>query len=79
VRGHGDADATLGLEVRLVEALGPDRLLTLRHGDWTVSMRLEKSLAPAEQTTVTAAFALENAHLFDQENGRALSHGRPEG
>jgi multiple sugar transport system ATP-binding protein len=70
---------TLGLEVRLVEALGPDRLLTLRHGDWTVSMRLEKSLAPVEQTTVTAAFALNRAHLFDQETGRALSHGRPDG
>jgi multiple sugar transport system ATP-binding protein len=79
VRLAHDGDATLGLEVRLVEALGPDRLLTLRHGDWAVSMRLDKSLAPAEQTTVTAAFAMENAHLFDQENGRALSHGRPEG
>jgi multiple sugar transport system ATP-binding protein len=78
-RVGGRAEATLALEVRLVEALGPDRLLTLRHGDWTVSMRLEKSLAPVEQTTVTAAFALTRAHLFDQENGRALSHGRPDG
>jgi ABC-type sugar transport system ATPase subunit len=75
----GDADATLGLEVRLVETLGPDRLLTLRHGDWTVSMRLEKSLTPVEQTTVTATFALARAHLFDHESGAALSHGRPEG
>jgi len=71
--------ATLDLEVRLVETLGPDRLVTLQHGDWTVSMRLEKSLAPTEATTVTAQFALTTAHLFDQESGCALSHGRPEG
>jgi multiple sugar transport system ATP-binding protein len=75
----GETDATLDLEMRLVETLGPDRLLTLRHGDWTVSMRLEKSLAPVEQATVSAAFALSRAHLFDQESGRALFHGRPAG
>jgi multiple sugar transport system ATP-binding protein len=74
---HGDA--TLELEVRLVESLGPDRLLTLRHGDWTVSMRLDKSLAPVEAATVTATFALARAHLFDHESGCALSHGRPDG
>jgi multiple sugar transport system ATP-binding protein len=72
-------DATLGLEVRLVETLGPDRLLTLGRGDWTVSMRVPKSQTPGEPTAVTAAFALAHAHLFDPESGCALSHGRPDG
>ncbi len=75
----GDSDARLSLEVYLAETLGPDRLLSLRHGDWTVSMRLEKSLAPLEPTTVTATLALARAHLFDRESGSALSHGRPAG
>jgi multiple sugar transport system ATP-binding protein len=75
----GVKGGTLALEVGLVETLGPDRLLTLRHGDWTVSMQVEKSLAPVEKATVTAALALSRAHLFDQESGRALFHWRPEG
>jgi multiple sugar transport system ATP-binding protein len=75
----GETDATLLMEVRLAETLGAERLLTLRHGDWMASTRLEKSLAPIEQTTVTVSFALARAHLFDQESGCALSHGQPKG
>ena len=67
------------MEVRLVETLGPERLVTLRHGDWTVSMRLEKAQAAPERTTLPVGFDLAAAHLFDRESGCALSHGRPEG
>ncbi len=76
---NGDTDATLGMDVCLAETLGPNRLLTLGHGDWTVSLPVEKSLAPVENATVTTAFTVTRAHLFDQESGRALSHGRPDG
>ncbi len=75
----GDVDATLPMEVQLAEILGAESLLTLRHGDWTASLRVEKSLAPAERTMVTVSFALARAHLFDQESGCALSHGLPIG
>jgi multiple sugar transport system ATP-binding protein len=76
---QGAAEATLPMEVQLAETLGAECLVTLRHGDWTATMRVEKSLTPNVQTTVTVSFALAQAHLFDQESGCALSHGLPTG
>jgi multiple sugar transport system ATP-binding protein len=74
-----NADATLSMKVQLAETLGADCVLTLGHGHWTASLRVERSLAPAEQATVAVSFVLARAHLFDQESGCALSHGLPTG
>jgi ABC-type sugar transport system ATPase subunit len=68
----------LTMEVRLIEARGADRLLTLRRGGWTVTARLPLAPAAAEGATVPVGLRLGRAHLFDGPSGRALCHGRTE-
>ncbi len=70
-----EAEARLTLEVALVERLGPVSLVTLAHGDWTVMARLPGAAPWVERTAVEVELDLEQAHLFDQATGRALSHG----
>jgi sn-glycerol 3-phosphate transport system ATP-binding protein len=68
----------LTMEVRLIEARGPDRLLTLRRGGWTVTARLPAAPAVAEGAAAEVGLRLGRAHLFDGPTGRALCHGRTE-
>jgi multiple sugar transport system ATP-binding protein len=77
--GPGRTDVVkLTMEVRLIEARGPDRLLTLRRGGWTVTARLPAAPAVAEGAAVEVGLRLGRAHLFDGPTGRALCHGRTE-
>jgi multiple sugar transport system ATP-binding protein len=73
------AEVRLTLEVALVERLGPVSLVTLAHGDWSVTARLSGACPWVERTAVEVELALEQAHLFDRETGRALSHGHGRG
>jgi len=69
----------LQMEVRLIEARGADRLLTLRRGDWALTARQpagEPAASAAGLTTV--GLRLGRAHLFDGVTGVALCHGRRE-
>jgi ABC-type sugar transport system ATPase subunit len=68
--------ARFTMEVALVERLGPVSLVTLAHGDATVMARLEGACPWQERTAVEVELALEQASLFDQATGRALSHSR---
>jgi multiple sugar transport system ATP-binding protein len=68
----------LTMEVRLIEARGPDRLLTLRRGGWAVTARLPSAPAVAEGAAARVGLRLGRAHLFDGPTGRALCHGRTE-
>jgi ABC-type sugar transport system ATPase subunit len=77
--GRPGAEVRLTMEVALVERLGPVSLVTLAHGDWTVTARLPGAIPWVERTAVEVGLGLEQAHLFDQATGRALSHGRPPG
>jgi multiple sugar transport system ATP-binding protein len=70
-----EAEGRLILEVALVERLGPVSLVTLAHGDWTVTARLSGATPWVEHTAVEVELALEQAHLFDRQTGRALAHG----
>src|SRR5262249_53444949 len=58
-------DVNLTMEVRLIEARGPDRLLTLRRGSWTVTARLPMAPAVAEGAAAQVGLRLGRAHLFD--------------
>jgi ABC-type sugar transport system ATPase subunit len=64
------------MEVALVERLGPVSLVTLAHGDATLTARLEGQCPWREGERVAVELALGQAHLFDQATGVALSHGR---
>jgi ABC-type sugar transport system ATPase subunit len=72
----------LTMEVRLIEARGADRLLTLRRGGWAVTARQPAAGEPAASAAgcMTAAVGLRlgRAHLFDGATGVALCHGRRE-
>jgi ABC-type sugar transport system ATPase subunit len=70
-----EGQARFPTEVALVERLGPVSLVTLAHGDVSLTARWEGS-PPAEGATVAVAPELEQAHLFDHHSGRALAHGR---
>jgi ABC-type sugar transport system ATPase subunit len=73
VRGTvGTARCTM--EVALVERLGPVSLVTLAHDDTTWTARLEGVCPWPERSAVDVELALEQAHLFDQATGQALSH-----
>ena len=74
----GPGEGRLGMEVRLVERLGPLTLLTLAAGGWTVTARLAVPPAVCEGEAIVAAFDWTRAHLFDPATGRALSLGRGE-
>jgi multiple sugar transport system ATP-binding protein len=75
----GPGEGCLGMDVRLVERLGPVQLVTLATGSWTVTARMAVSPALEEGAEVFAAFDLTQAHLFDPATSRALCHGRVEG
>jgi multiple sugar transport system ATP-binding protein len=80
--GGGDAGgpALLVMEVRLVETLGPVRLVTLRRGGWAVTARAERPGPVADEgSPLAVAFDPDGAHLFDPASGLALCHGRPAG
>jgi ABC-type sugar transport system ATPase subunit len=67
-------DTRLTMKVDSVESVGSTRFLNLKCDGWTVAVRLERETAPPEGTAVEVGFALEQAHLFDQESGVALAH-----
>jgi ABC-type sugar transport system ATPase subunit len=75
---NGDDEATLDMDVRLVERAGSTTLITLQRGDWTVIARQEDQpsshflLPNPEGERVTVGLDLSRAHLFDPATGRAL-------
>jgi multiple sugar transport system ATP-binding protein len=72
---EGPEEGRLQMEVRVVERLGPVRLVTLAAASWEVTARLAPTPVVNEGETVFAAFDLTRAHLFDPATGRALCHG----
>ncbi len=69
------------MEVRLIEARGADRLLTLRRGGWALTARQpagEPAASAAGCATAEVGLRLGRAHLFDGATGVALCHGRRE-
>jgi multiple sugar transport system ATP-binding protein len=73
---EGLGEGRLGMEVRLVERLGPVWLVTLARANWMVTARLSPHTGmPKGVEHVFAAFDLTRAHLFDPATGRALCHG----
>ncbi|HEY7315370.1 MAG TPA: ABC transporter ATP-binding protein [Gemmataceae bacterium] len=72
---EGPGEGRLGMEVRLIERLGPIRLVTLAAASWVVTVRTPPTPEVNEGETVYAAFDLARAHLFDPATGRALCHG----
>lgn len=76
-------EGRLVIQVRLVERLGPVQLVTMDRRDagptgWTITARLAMTPVVHEGATITVAFDLTRAHLFDPATGRALCHGRGE-
>src|SRR5262249_35069476 len=71
----GSEEGRLHMEVRLVERLGPVRLVTLAAASWVATARLAPTPVVNEGETVSATFDLTRAHLFDPATGRALCHG----
>lgn len=72
-------ESSLSMEVRQIEPLGTDRLVTLTRNGWWLTTRVDGSLAVRERSIVEVALDLRGAHLFDAATGRALSHGTPAG
>jgi multiple sugar transport system ATP-binding protein len=72
---EGPGEGRLGMEVRLLERLGPVRLVTLTAANWTVIARTPPTPQISEGETRYAAFDLTRAHLFDPATGLALCHG----
>jgi ABC-type sugar transport system ATPase subunit len=72
----GEDEASLVVDVRLVERAGPTTLITLQRGDWTIIARQEDRPTPAaEGQRVTVGLDLSRTHLFDPATGRALTAG----
>lgn len=76
---EGPGEGRLGMEVRLVERLGPVQLATLAAAGWTVTARLTVTPAITEGAMLFATFDWTRAHLFDPATGRVLCHGHVEG
>lgn len=81
-------EATLPMEVLLVEPLGHSCLVTLRHKGWQALALADAGLGRGGGSTfdtcptkqmVEVSFNMEHAHLFDRSTGLALSHSRPAG
>ncbi len=79
-------EASLGMEVLLIESLGNTSLVTLRRGGWQAvafgddSLSRQPSTEPQKQgPMVDVTFNMEHAHLFDRSTGVALSSSRPAG
>jgi multiple sugar transport system ATP-binding protein len=71
----GGTPGTIEMEVRRVEALGRDWLLTLSRGDWQLTARLSDASPPVEGSRAAVRLDLTRAHLFDPASGRALLAG----
>ncbi len=70
-------EATLAMQVVLVELLGSEALATLQCGAWRVTARINFRSFPnlgslAEGQTMTVGFPMSQAHVFDNATGLAL-------
>jgi multiple sugar transport system ATP-binding protein len=75
----GDNTRGVGMEVLLVEPVGPASLVTLERNGWQLVAQVDGRSRLHEGQTVEVILDMRRAHGFDRSSGVALFHGVPSG